>query len=563
LTDDDLPTNIMGVVNVYGQGEELKNIARRSLRTRVELFQDLATWPTGTHPYGYGKRLYDTDGKLLWEWQPVNRTRGQIFYPDANGNLKPGPTDVAVPRKMKRQKTKLVPSNDPKVVKAATLVFDLYTRVGLSRRQIAARLNAEGFKFNGTTFRHTDVTNILRNPVYAGDTHFGKVQTGVFYSFDASGTVGKIKTKRDKKNRNASERLVKENTHDALIDRDTFKRAQAKLAAERERTSHSPRNAAYFLKTVLVCGHCGKSMTGRTEIDPTTKKRKVVYVCASYINGRCNGTTSECGYQRITHADAEKLLTDKIAGLNLHTDLAVSTGARANIKNRLSALGMKDDEQSDQWDKAITEGVNSFARFMVDEYDVGLEDITKVRRFAFNHYCGDETDHDLSRFTRDLCKLKSVIQSVESKAVAKAKANLEAVRKKHRTLTVTWAEASADMKAVLREEIEGLEKEIAVLEPKTTPLADRLESVYAEESKIAGERSKLLAELPTLEAREKGEAFRRLFKSVKLYWSRTFREASKTPTRPRKTNRAGRYSYALQTERIEWGFADFNSDSTS
>ena len=45
-------------------------------------FKDTGTWPTGAHPFGYGKACYTPEGKLVWEWQPVSRSKGQVFYPD-------------------------------------------------------------------------------------------------------------------------------------------------------------------------------------------------------------------------------------------------------------------------------------------------------------------------------------------------------------------------------------------------------------------------------------------------------------------------------------------------
>src|SRR5262249_8097125 len=156
--------------------QELKDIAYQSLRTRVNNFLANGSWPTGTHPYGYGKRCYSADGRLLWEWQPVNRSTGQVFYPDGSGGLMPGPDAVRTPRRGKGQTIKMVPSTNPDYVRAVKLIFDLYGRVGLSRRQISARLNREGLTFNGGPFTHPDVPHILENPAYMGDTYFGKVQ---------------------------------------------------------------------------------------------------------------------------------------------------------------------------------------------------------------------------------------------------------------------------------------------------------------------------------------------------------------------------------------------------
>src|SRR5262249_44277407 len=56
LTEKDISTELLAFVNSIKSQKELEDVAYRSLRTRVNLFRDTGSWPTGTHPYGYGKR---------------------------------------------------------------------------------------------------------------------------------------------------------------------------------------------------------------------------------------------------------------------------------------------------------------------------------------------------------------------------------------------------------------------------------------------------------------------------------------------------------------------------
>jgi hypothetical protein len=69
-------------------------------------------------------------------------------------------------------------------------------------------------------------------------------------------------------------------------------------------------------------------------------------------------------------------------------------------------------------------------------------------------------------------------------------------------------------------------------------------------------RDKVLADWPSLNAREKGEALRQLFQTVKLYWNKKFNQSEAKPSRPRKTDRPGRFKYTLDAQRIEWGFGE-------
>jgi hypothetical protein len=569
LTEKDLATELLAFVGSIKSEKELQDIAYRSLRTRVNNFKDTGSWPAGTHPYGYGKACSTADGKLLWIWQPVNRSRGQIFYPAEDGpvagpggvRLAPGPEGLKIPRKAKGQINKLVPSNDPDRVRAVRMVFELYTKVGLSQRQISVRLNAEGLRFNGRPFTQPDVRYILCNAAYAGHTHFGKVQRGTLSTFDGKGLIIEVKGKRADRNRSPAECLVRENTHEPLIDRVTWERAQAKLAGEEGRTSHSPRNPAYYLKQIFVCGHCGQGMVGRTE--NFHGRQTILYVCGSYVAGKCNGYPTECGYQRIEHTDAERLLLDKIAELDLPLEAATSQAARDNLHARLDQLRFEGLESIRQMDRWIAEGVRALVNYLDEIYGPDAPAFRRLRELARHHYQRIETpERSFKGLCLDLATFKQAIHDAEAQAVAEAQATLDELAQEHRDLTRVWAKATDRQQEVLKEDIEELEAQMAEWEERVVPLSERLGALRKRIEERGAERRKLREEYPTLEGREKGEALRRLFKTVTLFWEKTYHPPAAKPTRPHKTARRGRYSYTLQRDRIKWAFVNIDSISS-
>jgi hypothetical protein len=562
LTCKDDATTLKAFLGGLKSRRERIDLAYRTIRSRVNNFLDSGSWPTGTHPFGYGKANYDPEGRLLWVWQPINRSQGQVFYPDPDGTLVPaGPIQDKIPRKGRRDVIKLVPSNNPNYVRAVKLIFDLYTRVGLSRRASSAWLNREGLLFNGRAFSHPAVTMILDNPAYVGDTHFGKVQTGKLQSFDGTGKIVEVKGKRDGLRRDAEEHLIQRDTHGALIDRRTFELAQQRRAAERQRTSHSPRNPAYYLKQLFVCGHCGKGLTGRTEIG-RDGRRTVVYVCGSYSAAISAGKPSECGYQRLTHEEAEQLLLDKIRELNLPFDRDPCGDARASLEARLARLGHDDDEAADQAWAWLREGVNAFSEYLIENYGVEYPVLPMMRKWAMNFYLGDYSgDLSIRRVSEALTDLRGAISAAEADAVQKARAKVASLEQDHRALTLAWAKASNLQQGVLKEEINRLEAELEQWKPRTVPLTQRIAALDAAEAERKAEREKLLAEWPALEGREKGEALRRLFKTVTLFWSKEFLTAKRKPSRPRKTARRGRWKFTLLRDRIQWAFATLDLDT--
>ncbi|HEY1377410.1 MAG TPA: recombinase family protein [Gemmataceae bacterium] len=567
LTDRDLATEMMAFVNSIKSEKELQDISYRSLRTRVGNFKATGTWPTGPGPFGYGKACLGPDGKLKWEWHPTSRTLGQVFHAAADGRLMPGAKNVKIPRKAREDRIKLVPHNDPDYVRAVRLVFDQFTRVGLSRRMVSKSLNDAGLRAYGRPWTHGLVTSVLRNPVYVGDTHFGKEQSGDLHTFDGDGLIVPA---ADKRRRPA---IVKTDTHEALIDRPTFALAQEKLDGEAEahregRKNFSPRNPAYWLKQIFRCGHCGKGLQGRTEKDWKTGKRTVVYVCCSYIQGRCNGHKATCGYQRITHADAERLLLDKARQMGLEFDMLASAGARANLQERLARLGHEDEEARDQWCGWLCQGLDALGDYLRESCEFEEETIRSLEGAAGLFYkwgvCDPAHSWPRPRGRRPPADehpavtpadLKRIIMDAEHAAAERAERKLAKLQAKHDRYTGEWVDATDLMRSKIKAKIVELEDEIERWKPRTVPLSERFQVLYAAEEQREAERKKLLAEWPTLDAREKGEAIRRLFRRVTLFWERKFHPPATRPTRPSKTDRKGRYTYHLQHDRIRWEFA--------
>jgi hypothetical protein len=166
----------------------------------------------------------------------------------------------------------------------------------------------------------------------------------------------------------------------------------------------------------------------------------------------------------------------------------------------------------------------------------------------------------LTRVAAELGNLRDAIHAAETSAVETAREKLVGMEAEHAALTRAWVKASEGMQKVLKQDIDRLEADMQTWKPRTVPLSDRLGSLYAAEKERAQQRQKLLAEWPGLEQRERGAALLRLFKRVTLFWSREWHPASANPTRPRKTNRPGRWACTLERDQIKWAFANSELD---
>jgi site-specific DNA recombinase len=71
--------------------------------------------------------------------------------------------------------------------------------------------------------------------------------------------------------------IITEDVHDRLLDNETFKRVQAKLA-ERSQKNQRPHLNNYILSGILRCGHCGGAMVGR--VCRNRKGERRYYMCS-------------------------------------------------------------------------------------------------------------------------------------------------------------------------------------------------------------------------------------------------------------------------------------------
>ena len=173
-------------------------------------------------------------------------------------------------------KHKLVP--DPETAPVVKKIFDLYV-AGYGSSQIAEILTREElptpimYKYSGAKlnnfdhpeiWKHTSVSNIIKNRVYVGDLIQHRVQ--------------KVNYKIKKmKNVPESEWCIKENAHEPLVDRKTFEIAQS-IKDSSNNYNPERRNVDYVLSDLVYCKDCGARMS----ISYDKKRDRVTMNCNNY-----------------------------------------------------------------------------------------------------------------------------------------------------------------------------------------------------------------------------------------------------------------------------------------
>jgi site-specific DNA recombinase len=255
--------------------QEAKNLEQEAIARRVLSMQllaaDKAVFTGGPPPYGY--RL---------EPDPL---RGKRYVPDGH-------------------KAEIV-----------RYIFRRYDE-GATLRQIARELEGRGM--SSPTGRSSWAANVLHNMLsnrkYVGDWTWGTRAMGKRFRHAGKGTMAARRPEEQHYVRlPPSEWVVKEDTHEALVDRDLFARVQARLAENRReweegRRTPLPGGGAFVLTRLLVCGHCGGYLLG------ATRKGERIYSCGNYIRygkARCNlHTTREAPLVQLLLRKLQQLFLD-------------------------------------------------------------------------------------------------------------------------------------------------------------------------------------------------------------------------------------------------------------
>lgn len=181
---------------------------------------------------------------------------------------------------MKRPDDKNSLMIDEEAAEVVRAIFHWFVDDGMSKSSIVKRLNElgipnpacykrkKGFKFcnpqiqkNDGLWCETTVRNILLNQMYIGNMVQGKQKVISYKVHD--------RVRTDEK-----DWYIVENTHEAIIDRATFDKAQ--LLHERDTRIAPNQRKLYLFSGFVRCADCKKSMTRKVA------KKYVYYCCATY-----------------------------------------------------------------------------------------------------------------------------------------------------------------------------------------------------------------------------------------------------------------------------------------
>lgn len=175
---------------------------------------------------------------------------------------------------------------DEREIEVVRFIFDAYVNHDMSLGMIQRELHRRGVAASrgGTFWGRSIIRKMLGNRVYVGDFVYNRASASRFHRMSfASGEPrvqarNGVQGKRQFSTNDPADWIVVTDAHPAIIDRDTFQRAQAMLKQNRERRTPTGRRNDYVLAKLLTCSHCGSVMTGEL-----TQEGHRIYKCSGYM----------------------------------------------------------------------------------------------------------------------------------------------------------------------------------------------------------------------------------------------------------------------------------------
>ncbi len=143
-------------------------------------------------------------------------------------------------------------------------------------------------------WRPDSLRSIIRNPVYCGDLVAGKSEA-IF------------KTKKHPRT-DPSKWIVVRDTHEPLVSRETWERANRLISVKRHDAKASVENPTNMFSGILKCADCGKALTRRKN---GRNKNVWIYICTTYATYGVH----RCSQHKVFEDDLKRVVLNDIRAL--------------------------------------------------------------------------------------------------------------------------------------------------------------------------------------------------------------------------------------------------------
>jgi site-specific DNA recombinase len=170
------------------------------------------------------------------------------------------------------------------------LIYRWCVQEQLSSYAIQKRLTAQGIRPRKTKhgrWAQSSLIEILRDSIYKGQAYYNRTQASeIRQPYGPRGRQDRIPGNRQGRSQRPQSEWIAVAVP-AIIGPETWERAQVQLRQNRERAQRNTMPRRYLLRSLLVCGRCGRRMVG------SWTKQGGRYICAlrypRHAPGACDG----------------------------------------------------------------------------------------------------------------------------------------------------------------------------------------------------------------------------------------------------------------------------------
>lgn len=238
---------------------------------------------------------------------------------------------------VERGKPPVVVPEEAEIVK---LIFHKYVNDKYSFFDIARYLNDCGYKTShNKNFEVRSIDYIIKNPTYCGMIRWNRT------------------TNETNEIKDESEWIITEGHHEAIIDKETFEKAQ-----EIFKSTYKPKGARpsstykHWLSGILKCPICGRTMIAQTVYRKSNGEPYSYFTCYGYSKGKCigKGRVSSLTLEPAVIAALKESLESRDIIFNLvKTQTVEEIDKIAILENQLAQIKQKEKRIKDAYRDGI------------------------------------------------------------------------------------------------------------------------------------------------------------------------------------------------------------------
>lgn len=260
---------------------------------------------------------------------------------------------------------------------------------GHKKLELGQNYNNYASKDNTYTWTPSTVRNILNNEAYIGNTVQGKRRTKSY-------KVHKVEAVPQE------EWVRVENTHDPIIDKETFKKAQ-ELSKKDMKVSQKTGELSIWAG-LLKCKDCGRAMNKKSSTNKSGSKYEY-YICSTYRKK----SNQLCTKHSIK---VEKLEKAVLQAINFHIDLLIDTDEIIKQINTVGATSSRPQiiENTIIAKQTQISKISNFKRTLYEDWK--NEDITREEYLEYKR----KYENDIERLNQNIKKLQNEKQKYENQS---------------------------------------------------------------------------------------------------------------------------------------------------